>query len=93
MLLSNIKLEPDKLLIQPTKDVTSSFSTESRKYDRNAVGIVKGTADNVSGYLGNRVIYDDKNSIDFSLDGVLLAIIDYKDIVAEIKEDDGKTDA
>lgn len=88
MLLSNIKLKPNKILIQPSNESASSFSMEQRKYDRKAVAIVKG----VSNYIakikeGDKVIYDDSNSIDFTLDGVALSIITPNDIVAFIKED------
>ena len=92
MLLSNIQLKQEKVLIQPTTEATSSFSTEQKKYDRKAVGIVKGISKKgrISGYdfgIGDKVIYDDSDSIDFTLDGVGLSIIDEYDIVAIIKED------
>lgn len=92
MLLSNIQLKPEKVLIQPTTEATSSFSTEQKKYDRKAVGIVKGISKKgrLSGYdfgIGDKVIYDDSDSIDFTLDGVSLSIIDEYDIVAIIKEE------
>ena len=92
MLLSNIQLKPEKVLIQPTTEATSSFSTEQKKYDRKAVGIVKGISKKgrLSGYdfgIGDKVIYDDSDSIDFTLDGVSLSIIDEYDIVAMIKEE------
>ena len=88
MLLENIKLKPNRLLIQPTNETSSSFSTEAKKYDRKAVAVVKG----VSHYIaqikaGDKVIYDDSNSIDFTLDGVFLSIIRPEDIVATIEED------
>ena len=92
MLLSNIQLKPEKVLIQPTTEATSSFSTEQKKYDRKAVWIVKGISKKgrLSGYdfgIGDKVIYDDSDSIDFTLDGVSLSIIDEYDIVAIIKEE------
>ena len=92
MLLSNIQLKQEKVLIQPTTEATSSFSTEQKKYDRKAVGIVKGISKKgrLSGYdfgIGDKVIYNDSDSIDFTLDGVGLSIIDEYDIVAIIKED------
>ena len=92
MLLSNIQLKQEKVLIQPTTEATSSFSTEQKKYDRKAVGIVKGISKKgrISGYdfgIGDKVIYDDSDSIDFTLDGVGLSIIDEYDIVAIIKEE------
>ena len=99
MLLENIKLLQGAILIQPTQDTASSFSTESKKYDRKAVGIIKGIDDTplppVNGaehigsffHKGDRVIYNDSHSIDFSIDGVALSIIFPTDIVAIIKED------
>lgn len=92
MLLSNIELKPDKILVQPTQEASSSFSTESKKYDRKSVGIVKGLPKRgrVSGYdfsIGDKVIYDDSDSIDFTIDGVALSIVDEYDIVAKIKGD------
>lgn len=88
--LSSIKLKPEKILIQPTTENTSSFSTEHKKYDRKSIGIVKGIPNGrMSGYdykIGDKVIYDDGDSIDFSIDGVSLSIVDDFDIVATIKE-------
>ena len=46
MLLSNIELKPEKILIQPTQEASSSFSTETKKYDRKAVGVIKGIPKN-----------------------------------------------
>lgn len=92
MLLSNIQLKPEKVLIQPTTEATSSFSTEQKKYDRKAVGVIKGVSQEgrISAHdykIGDRVIYDDSDSIDFTLDGLGLSIIDEYDIVATIKEE------
>ena len=88
MLLSNIELKPNRILVQPTAEATSSFSTEKKKYERSAVAIVKS----VSNYIakikpGDKVIYDDTKSIDFVLDGVALSIITSEDIVAFIREE------
>jgi co-chaperonin GroES (HSP10) len=88
MLLSKIELKPNKILIQPSTEATSSFSTEQKKYDRKAVAIVKGVSNYVSQIKeGDKVIYDDSKSIDFTLDGISLSIISPEDIVAYIKED------
>lgn len=92
MILDNIKLKPNRLLIQPTNEASSSFSTESKKYDRKALAIVKGIGEGLKTELcevevGDKVIYDDSNSIDFSIDGVSLSIIKPEDIVATIEED------
>lgn len=90
MLLENIELKPEKILIQPTKEASSSFSTESKKYDRKAIGVVKGISKQgrLSGYdfnVGDKVIFNDEDSIDFTIDGVALSIIDAYDIVAKIR--------
>lgn len=87
MLSNNVQLKPNKILIQPSLEATSSFSTEQKKYERKSVAIVK----RVSKYVlqieeGDKVIYDDSKSIDFTLDGVGLSIISPEDIVAFIKE-------
>lgn len=92
MLLENIELKPNKILIQPIQEASSSFSTEAKKYDRKALAIVRGTGEGLKTELcevevGDKVIYDDSNSIDFSIDGVSLSIIKPEDIVATIKED------
>ena len=92
MLLSNIELKPEKILVQPTQEVSSSFSTETKKYDSKAVGVIKGIPKNgrLSSYdykVGDRVIFDDSDSIDFTIDGVALSIVDEFDIVAKIKGD------
>jgi co-chaperonin GroES (HSP10) len=88
MLLSNIELKPNRILIQPSTEATSSFSTEQRKYDRKSVAIVKAVSNYVAKIkAGDKVIYDDSRSIDFSIDGVSLSIINPEDIVAFIKED------
>lgn len=87
MLLSKIELKPNKILIQPSTEATSSFSTEQKKYERKAVAIVKGVSNYVSQIKeGDKVIYDDSKSIDFTLDGISLSIIGPEDIVAYIKE-------
>ena len=93
MLLSNIELKPEKILIQPTQEASSSFSTETKKYDRKAVGVIQGIPKNgrLSGYdykVGDKVIFDDSDSIDFTIDGVALSIVDEYDIVAKIKGDE-----
>lgn len=95
MLIQNIKLMPGKILVQPTAD-NSSFSVETKKYDRKTVGMIKGVSRETGFYLGlstpeligNKIVYDDSHSIDFSIDGVSLSIIELKDIVAVIKEGD-----
>ena len=92
MLLSNIELKPNKILIQPSTEATSSFSTETKKYDRKALAIVKGIGKGIGTELcevevGDKVIYDDSHSIDFTIDGVSLSIIRPEDIVATIEED------
>jgi co-chaperonin GroES (HSP10) len=88
MLLSKIELKPNKILIQPSTEATSSFSTEQKKYERKAVAIVKGVSNYVSQIKeGDKVIYDDSKSIDFTLDGISLSIISPEDIVAYIKEE------
>lgn len=92
MLSLNIELKPDKILVQPTPEASSSFSTETKKYDRKAVGVIKGMPKNgrLSAYdykIGDKIIFDDKDSIDFTIDGVALSIVDEYDIVAKIKGD------
>ena len=95
MLLSNIKLLQGAILIQPTQEATSSFSTETKRYDRKAIGIIKGISDTdifppvnqIAFHEGDKVIFDDSNSIDFTIDGVALSIIYPTAIVAIIKED------
>ncbi len=83
-----IELKPNKILIQPTQEATSSFSTEQRKYDRKAIAVVKQVSNYVAGIKeGDKVIYDDSNSIDFRLEGVEYSIITQDEIVAYIKED------
>lgn len=90
MILSNIKLRTNKILVQPEANTSSSFSTESRKYDRKSIAYVKGVGDDINGLeVGDKVIYDDSHSIDFTIDGVSLSIITPEDIAAKIvkKED------
>ena len=88
MLIENIKLSPNRILVQPTTEATSSFSTEQRRYDRKSVGIVKAVSHYVAQIkVGSKVVFDDSHSIDFSLDGVGLCIIRPEDIVAYIEED------
>ena len=88
MLISSIELKPNKILIQPSQEATSSFSTESKKYERKSVAVVKSVSNYVAQIkAGDKVIYDDSHSIDFTLDGVSLSIIRPEDIVAYIKED------
>lgn len=88
MLLSNIELKPEKILVQPTQEASSSFSTETKKYDRKAVGVIKGIPKSEHNYsIGDKIIFDDSDSIDFTIDGVTLSIVDEFDIVAKIKGD------
>ena len=88
MLIQNIELKPNKILIQPSAEATSSFSMETKKYERKAVAVVKAVSPYVAELKeGTKVIYDDSHSIDFSLDGVSLSIIRPEDIVAYIKEE------
>lgn len=87
MLLQDIELKPEKILIQPTQEASSSFSTESKKYDRKAIGVVKNISKHSSYEIGEKVIYDDSDSIDFTIDGVSLSVVDEYDIVATIKGD------
>ena len=88
MLLSNIELKPNRILIQPSNEATSSFSTEQKKYERKSVAVVKKVSKYVANLKeGEKVIYDDSESIDFTIDGVSLSIIRPEDIVATIKED------
>lgn len=87
MLLSQIKLKPKEVLLQPTKD-SSAFNTDHKKYERNSVAVVKGIAKYVEDLkVGTKVIYDDSNAIDFSIDGISLSIINSDAIVATIEEE------
>ena len=84
----SIKLRPDKILVQPTKEASSSFSTESKKYERKSIAVVTGIGDDIKGLKeGDTIVYDDSHSVDFSLEGTELSIITPDDIVAKIKED------
>lgn len=92
MLLENIELKPNKILVQPTQEASSSFSTETKKYDRKALAIVKGIGEGLKIELcevevGDKVIYDDSHSIDFTIEGIFLSIIKPEDIVATIRGD------
>ena len=88
MLITNIELKPGRILIQPTTEATSSFSTETKKYERKSVAVVKAVSPYIADIKeGTKVIYDDSHSIDFTLDGVSLSVIRPEDIVAFIKED------
>ena len=85
MLLEKIELKPEKILIQPTQEASSSFSTETKKYDRKTIGVVKNTSKHSSYEIGDKVIFNDSDSIDFTIDGIALSIVDEYDIVAVIK--------
>lgn len=91
MLLSNIKLLQGAILIQPTQEATSSFSTETKRYDRKAIGIIRGMSMDkciiFPFHEGDKVIFDDSKSIDFTIDGTALSIVYPMAIVAIIKED------
>ena len=88
MLITNIELKPGRILIQPTTEATSSFYTETKKYERKSVAVVKAVSPYIADIKeGTKVIYDDSHSIDFTLDGVSLSVIRPEDIVAFIKED------
>lgn len=90
MLIQNIELKPNKILVQPSTVATSSFSVETKKYDRKSVGVIKGVGLGVTPSetkIGDKIIYDDSHSIDFNLEGEGYSIIGPEDIVAYIKED------
>lgn len=89
MLLENIVPVSGKLLVQPTSENSSSFSTETKKYDRKAVGFIRNVGGKMmNNEIGKTVVYDDSHSVDFSIDGIALSIIDEEDIVAYIKGDE-----
>lgn len=81
-----IKLKTDKILIQPETGPSSSFNTEVKRYDRKSIAIVKGVGQDIKGVtVGDRVIYDDSNSIDFTFDSINLSVITPDAIVARIE--------
>lgn len=83
-----IKLVTNKILVQPDSS-GSSFSLETKKYDRKSIGVVKAVGDNAKGVSeGDRVIYNDSNSIDFTLEGTSYSIIEPDAIAATIIEED-----
>lgn len=87
--MQNIELEKDYVLLEPVAG-TSSFSTETRKYDRKAIAIVRGISQGEEELKpGDKIIFDDKDSIDFELEGQKLCIVSVFDIVARIKEANG----
>lgn len=87
MQITNIILKPNRVLIKPTDD-GSSFSLERKKYERRSIAEVMLVSDYVANIKpGDRIIYDDSKSIDFTLDGVQLSIIHPEEIVAFIKEE------
>jgi co-chaperonin GroES (HSP10) len=52
------------------------------------VGVIKGIPKSEHNYsIGDKIIFDDSDSIDFTIDGVALSIVDEFDIVAKIKGD------
>lgn len=77
-----------KLLVSPLKEASSSFSMETKKYDRICIGAIKASGPDVSGYEGITVVFDDSHSVDFSINGEQFSIIDYNDIVATIGEEE-----
>lgn len=90
MLLNAIKLKPNKILVQPEASQSSSFSTESRKYERKSIAYIRGIGDSIKpGVIkeGDKIIYDDSHSIDFTIDGVSLSIVNPDDIVAIIEKE------
>lgn len=88
MLLENITPVAGKILIQPTTENSSSFSTEVKKYDRKAIGVIKNASPDLDpSLIGKTIVYDDSHSVDFAIDGVQLSIIDVLSVVAYIKGD------
>jgi len=80
-----IQVKPCRILIQPSNE-TSSFATETKKYDRHAIGTVQGVYIGCSMKPGDQVIYDDSNAIEFSMNGVSYEIVNVEDIAAFIQE-------
>lgn len=79
-----LSLKPNKICIQPVVD-NGSFTSEHKKYDRKSIAVVKQVSDYITGLnVGDKVVYDDSHSIDFSLGGVDLSIITPDEIVATI---------
>lgn len=87
--MKEIKLRTNKILVQPIQGTSSSFSTETRKYERKSVGVVKGVGQDIQGEkVGDTVIFDDSHSIDFTVDGISYSIINPEDIAAKIMEEE-----
>lgn len=79
-----LSLKPNKICVQPIVD-NGSFTSEHKKYDRKAIAVVKQVSDYITGLkVGDKVVYDDSHSIDFTLGGVELSIITPDEIVATI---------
>lgn len=78
-----------KILISPLREASSSFSTESKKYERISIGIVLESGGRaIEEVAGSTVIFDDSHSVDFTLDGKQFMIINSEDIVAVIGEEE-----
>jgi len=77
-----------KLLISPLREASSSFSTESKKYERISIGTVLDEGRTTKEIVGKTVIFDDSHSVDFTLDGEQFMIIDIEAVVAIIGEEE-----
>lgn len=86
----HIKPEINKVLVKPVSS-QSSFSTETKRYDRKAIGTVEEIGTLVEPYpnlgVGSTVIYDDSKSVDFEIEGVSYSMIDCTNIVGYIQEE------
>ena len=67
----------------PTTEDESSFSAERKKYDRKAIATVFCSA-SMDYTDGEKVIYDDSDSIDFVKNGTEYSVVRAEDIVGKI---------
>lgn len=86
---SLINIRPDKICLEPDNSSSSSFASEHKKYDRKSIATVVAISEHSdSDYrVGDKVIFDDRYSIDFQLNGKDYSIVDIEEVVATLKGD------
>lgn len=90
--LGKITLKQGYCLIEPQPDSTSSFSSEHKKYDRKTIGTIARASFSrewaIFYHIGQRVIFNDSNSISIQVNGASYEVVPEEDIIGIFEEEE-----
>lgn len=90
--LGKITLKQGYCLIEPQPDSTSSFSSEHKKYDRKSIGTISIASFSrewaIFYKVGQRVIFNDSNSISIQVNGASYEVVPEGDIIGIFEEEE-----